>query len=187
MLLDDLKKFDWLNEPENVRFEETGMRVVAKCRTDFWNCVRYDFIKDDGHFFFCYAVDDFCCDLNWEFEKAELFDQCGIMLRIDENNWFKASVMYENEKVPMLATSMTTNGLSDLATVPLPVGIKRVWYRLKRYKGCYIASYSLDGENYVQMRKFYLLYDTDEVKVGAYICSPQHEDFEAVLRGVEMS
>ena len=69
MLLDDLKKFDWLNEPENVRFDETGMRVVAKCRTDFWNCVRYDFIKDDGHFFFCYAVDDFCCDLNWEFER----------------------------------------------------------------------------------------------------------------------
>lgn len=187
MLLDDLKKFDWLNEPENVRFDDTGMRVMARYRTDFWSCTRYNFQKDDGHFFFCYIHDDFCCDLNWEFDKAELFDQCGIMLRADEYNWFKASVMYENEQVPMLATSLTIKGLSDLATVPLPVGVTRVWYKLKKHKDCFIASYSLDGEDFVQMRKFYLQDEYEEVKVGAYICSPQHENFEAVLRAIEMS
>ena len=40
MLLDDLKKFDWINEPENVRFNDFGMLVRAKYRTDFWNCAR---------------------------------------------------------------------------------------------------------------------------------------------------
>ena len=74
-----------------------------------------------------------------------------------------------------------------MATLPLPRGTKRVWYRLKRRKGCYIVSYSLDGEEYMQLRKFYLIHDADDIKVGAYICSPQRDDFEAVLRGIDMS
>lgn len=134
MLLEKLKQFDWMNEPANVRFDEKGMNVQAKYRTDFWCCSRYNFRKDDGHFFFCYVLGDFCCDLNWEFQSAGLFDQCGIMLRTDVNNWFKCSIMYEKDDVPMLATSLTVDGYSDLATIPLPFGVKRVWYRLKNIK-----------------------------------------------------
>jgi len=187
MLLETLKEFDWLNEPQKVRFDEDGMHVTAKYRTDFWCCARYNFRKDDGHFFFSYVLGDFCCDLNWKFDKAGGFDQCGLMLRVDVNNWFKISIMYENENTPMLATSLTCSGFSDLATVSIPSGVKKVWYRLKKRKGCYIASYSLDGEEYVQLRKFYLVNDSDEVKVGAYICSPQQDEFEAVLQGLDMS
>ncbi len=186
MLLESLKQFDWMNEPANVRFDEKGMNVLAKYRTDFWCCARYNFRKDDGHFFFCYVLGDFCCDLNWEFTSAGLFDQCGIMLRTDVNNWFKCSIMYEQENAPMLATSLTIDGYSDLATIPLPTGVKRVWYRLKKHKGCYIASYSLDGQNYIQLRKFYLIHDVDDVKVGAYICSPQKEDFTAILHEIKL-
>lgn len=187
MLLETLKQFDWLNEPQRVRFDDDGMYVTAKYRTDFWSCSRYNFQKDDGHFFFCYVLGDFCCDLSWEFNAPKQFDQCGIMLRTDQYNWFKASIMYDDENSPMLATSLTNEGFSDLATLPLPRGTKRVWYRLKRRKGCYIVSYSFDGEEYMQLRKFYLIHDVDDVKVGAYICSPQRDDFEAVLRGIEMS
>lgn len=187
MLLEDLKKFDWINEPENVRFNDFGMVVKAKYRTDFWNCARYDFSKHDGHFFYCSAADDFCCDVNWEFEDAKQFDQCGIMIRSDENNWFKASIMYDNQSEPMLATSLTSEGFSDLATIELPQDTHRVWYRIRRRKDCYIASYSLDGENFSQLRKFYLLKEIENPEVGAYICSPQREDFEATLRGIMMS
>ena len=95
--------------------------------------------------------------------------------------------MYENDNAPMLATCLTNDGYSDLATIPLPQGTNHIWYRLKRRKGCYIASYSLDGEEYMQLRKFYLIHDADDVKIGAYICSPQREDFEAVLGGLQMS
>lgn len=187
MLLETLKEFDWMNEPQLVRFTEDSMYVTAKYRTDFWCCARHNFRKDDGHFFFGYVLGDFCCDLDWSFTSAEAFNQCGIMLRQDVNNWFKASVMYENDEQPMLATSLTVDGYSDLATVELPHEIKHVWYRLKKRKGCYIASYSVDGENYTQLRKFYLPHETDEVKVGAYICSPQQEDFTAELHGIKMS
>lgn len=186
MLLESLKQFDWMNEPVRVRFDDRGMHVTAKSKTDFWNCVRYNFIKDDGHFFFSYVSDDFCCELNWEFETSKLFDQSGIMLRIDENNWFKASIMYDNDLQPMMATSLTNMGFSDLATINLQKEVNRVWYRLKRYKGCYVVSYSVNGEEYIQLRKFYLIKDEKDVKVGAYICSPQQEDFEATLNDIKL-
>lgn len=187
MLLENLKEFDWLNEPYNVRFDERGMRVIAKYRTDFWCCARYDFRKDDGHFFFSYVLGDFCCEGCWEFTEAVNFDQCGLMVRADVNNWFKVSVMYENVEFPMMTSSLTADGFSDLATIPLQEKVKKVWYRIKRRKGSYVASYSLDGENYVQLRKFYLVHDLDDIKVGAYICSPQREDFEAVLRSISFT
>lgn len=187
MLLETLKEFDWYNEPQQVRFEDNGMRVMAKYRTDFWCCARYDFRKNDGHFFFKQVSGDFCCDLDWSFENPSNYDQSGIMVRKDCDNWFKASIMYENEKQPLLATSLTNSGFSDLATVPLPYNIRHVWYRVKRRKGCYIASYSFDGENYIQLRKFYLIHDEDAVDVGAYICSPQRDDFEAVLHSLNVS
>ena len=185
MLLETLKEFDWLNEPQRVRFDDDGMHVVAKYRTDFWCCSRYDFRKDDGHFFFSTISGDFCCDLDWLFEKLSSFDQCGIMARIDVNNWFKASVMYEKGSAPLLATSLTVDGYSDLATIALPENVNHVWYRLKRRKGCYVAAYSLDGEKYTELRKFYFVHDIDDVKVGAYICSPQSDEFEAILGGLQ--
>lgn len=186
MLLEKLKQFDWLNEPQRVRFEEDGMSVTAKYRTDFWCCQRFNFRKDDGHFFYCDTAGDFCCDLDWEFTTTGKFDQCGLMARIDENNWFKTSIMFENAEFPALSTSLTNDGYSDLATIALPRGTRHVWYRLKRKNGCYIAAYSLDGNEFVQLRKFYLIHDCDEIKVGAYICSPQRDDFEAILRGISV-
>lgn len=187
MLLETLKDFDWYNEPQKVRFDESGMHVAAKMRSDFWACARYDFCKDDGHFFFSYIKGDFICDLNWSCADADLFNQCGIMVRLDEKNWFKASVMYESNDSPMLATSLTCDGYSDLATLPLTAKTDRVWYRLQKRKGCYVAYYSLDGENFIQMRKFYLAREKEEVMAGAYICSPQSENFEALLHDLQIT
>lgn len=187
MLLETLKEFDWLNEPQTVRFDDEGMHVAAKYRTDFWCCNRHNFRKDDGHFFFSYVLGDFCCDLDWSFVSADNFSQCGAMLRIDVNNWFKVSVMYENETAPLLATSLTQQGYSDLATVPLPPATKHIWYRVKKRKGCYIVSYSVDGVHYTQLRKFYFIHDVDDLKVGAYICAPQQDNFDAVLHSITLS
>ena len=108
------------------------------------------------------------------------------MIRLDVNNWFKISMMSESNENPKIATSLTNDGYSDLASVNIPAGSNHIWYRLKKRKGCYIAYYSLDGQNYTELRKFYLIHDSDEMKIGAYICSPQSEDFTAVLHNLQM-
>ena len=52
MILENLKNFEWLNEPENVIFADKEMKIVAKKQTDFWQSKHHNFAKDDGHLFF---------------------------------------------------------------------------------------------------------------------------------------
>ena len=187
MLLTNLRDFEWYNEPEDVSFEERGMAVLTKNKTDFWQSKHHNFKKDDGHFFFTRRTGNFTLDVKWIFEPEGRFDQCGIMVRIDERNWFKASVMYDNPSRPMLGSCVTNNGYSDWAAQKIPEGVSEVWYRVKRNNGDYLIFYSLDGEQFEQIRLLHLINDTPEVKAGAYTCSPQRGGVEAVLTKLEFS
>lgn len=181
MLLDALKDFEWYNEPENVRFNDVGMVVNTKPKTDFWQSTHHNFHKDNGHFFFTRINHDFSLIVKWHFDKALAFDQCGIMLRVDERNWFKMSLMSERADQPKLGTSLTNFGYSDWAVVELTQPLNEIWYKLQCRGGDYIAYYSLDGLQYHQLRLFHLVNDSGEIKVGAYTASPQRSDFECIL------
>ncbi len=185
MFLEQLRDFEWYNEPADVSFEERGLRVLSRAGTDFWQSLHHKFSKDDGHFFFARKTGNFTCTVKWDFETNGNFDQCGIMLRIDERNWVKASVMFENFRTPLLGTCVTNAGFSDWASQEIPRGINQVWYRLKRINGDCLLHISLDGKVFKQVRMFHLLNDSPEVKIGAYICSPQRDNFEAVLSQID--
>ncbi len=187
MLLDALKDFEWQNEPENVRFNENGMVVLSRNKTDFWQSKGHHFQKDDGHFFFCESKGDFRLITKWKLnEPSDAFCQSGMMLRVDEKNWFKFSLMSENKEQSKLGSSLTVNGSSDWAVIDLPYPVTEIWYKLVRNQDDYIAYYSLDGVKYFQHRLFYLPSDQGRIKVGAYIASPQQSNFEACLEILDL-
>ena len=130
MHFEALEIFEWLNEPDNVRFEDGAMIIYAKPKTDFWQSIHHGFKKDDGHFFFCRQKDDFILTLKWHFESLQKFSQCGIMLRVDERNWLKASLMNETPETNTLATSLTINGHSDWSGFQINDSIHEIWFRL---------------------------------------------------------
>lgn len=182
MLLEALRNFEWYNEPSNVVFRDKSMHVLAENRTDFWQSRSRNIHRDNGHFFFTRRTGDFTFVVKWNYEDSRPFDQCGLMLRIDEKNWVKASVMYDNPAQPMLGSSLTQNGISDWAAQNISQINGNIWFKLKRRQEDYMIYYSLDGETYKQIRMFSLAQDFPEVKVGAYICSPNNSEFEAVLQ-----
>ena len=185
MLLDALQNFEWYNEPEDVAFRDKCLIVTAESHTDFWQSKHRHYGKDNGHFFLTRREGDFTLLVKWSFAKSNPYDQCGIMLRIDEYNWIKASIMYDNPQRPMLGSSVTQNGYSDWAAQDIPNGVSEIWFKLKRHEGDYSVYYALDGENYKQIRTTHLINDMPEIKVGAYICSPESESFEASLSQIE--
>ncbi|MDR1026419.1 MAG: DUF1349 domain-containing protein, partial [Lactobacillus sp.] len=63
--------------------------------------------------------------------------------------------------------------------------VNEIWYRIKKSNDDYIISYSLDGTNFLQIRLLHLIHDSPEVKVGAYICSPNLSGFEATLEQID--
>ena len=178
-----LENFEWMNEPENVRFEDNSMIVYAKSGTDFWQSVHRGFHKDDGHFFFSRQEGDFIITLKWSFEKLNKFSQCGLMLRVDERNWLKVSLMNESFETDTLVSAVTTNGHSDLVEFSLPHKVNDIWFRLQRTDDDYMLFYSLDGVAFKRLRIFYLQ-SYEEVKVGAYIANPGDKEFDAELSNI---
>ena len=187
MLLDALKDFEWLNEPEEVYFGENGMKVKAMPDTDFWVNARHKFSKDNGHFFFKRGSGDFTVTAKWRFYRPEAFEQCGLMVRIDKNNWLKLSLMLEKPGDNRLATICATGGCADWALHDFNMLQDEIWYKIRRCKGEYLLYCSDDGERFHLLRRCALFHDMDEVKIGAYICSPQRDDFEAVLENIEIT
>lgn len=179
-----LENFEWYNDPENVRFEDNSMVIYAKSGTEFWQSQQHNFKKDNGHFFYSRQNDDFILTLKWSFDAADKYSQCGIMVRIDERNWLKASMMNETKEDNILATSLTINGHSDWSGMSFDFPIREIWFRLQRTNDDYVLFYSLNGINFNRLKMFYLQ-SIEDIKVGAYIAAPNPEPFVAALSDIK--
>lgn len=186
MKLENLIDFEWLNEPDNVIFQDKEMKIVSVPQTDFWQSLHHKIKKDNAHFFHKTLSGNFTLIIKWRFENGGNFNQCGIMARIDERNWFKASVMAKSENTPEIGTCLTVSGYSDWAGATLEQMPHEIFYKLERRGDDFVCFYSLDGQKYIRLRQFYLRGIEPDIKVGAYIASPQSEPFEAVLDDIDL-
>ncbi len=187
MKLENLLDFEWYNEPANVIFATHEMKIVAKSGTDFWCAVHHKVKKDNAHFFYKKFEKDFKLTIKWRFEKAEKFNQCGLMVRIDERNWFKTALMSKDATSPEIGTCLTVEGHSDWAGTVISQMPTEIFYKIERRGDDFVASYSLDGHKFVRLRQFYLKGIEPQIKAGAYIAAPQNQTFEAILDEVTVS
>ncbi|AIE72963.1 hypothetical protein D082_04340 [Synechocystis sp. PCC 6714] len=79
----------WLNVPSN--WKQLGDRLIVKTapKKDFWCITHYGFIRDNGHFYFDTVSTDFVVEVKIRGSYQDLYDQAGIMLRVDEKHWIK--------------------------------------------------------------------------------------------------
>lgn len=118
------------------------------------------------------------------FLSKRRFDQCGILLYQDSDNWLKASVEYENERFARLGSVVTNRGYSDWATQDIPAQTQVMHYRLSRRQADFLVEYSQDGIHFHQMRIAHLFLGEGEVRFGLYAASPEDSSFEAVFEEV---
>ena len=109
------------------------------------------------------------------------FDQCGVVMYLDSENWLKASIEYENERFSHLGSVVTNNGYSDWAATEIDAGVKAMWYRLSRREDDYRIECSLDGVTFKQMRVCHLCRGAGRVRFGVYACSPEESSFKAIF------
>ena len=113
--------------------------------------------------------------------SQQRFDQCGIVLYLDSENWLKASVEYENAQFQHLGSVVTNHGYSDWATVEIATDIKSMWFRLSRRESDYCLECSYDGVHFQQMRICHLHKGNERIHFGVYACSPENSSFTAVF------
>lgn len=114
-----------------------------------------------------------------EFDSQNRFDQCGIVMYLNSENWLKASIEYENKEFQHLGSVVTSNGYSDWATTELSANIKEMWYRLSRRQDDFRIESSEDGIQFKQMRICHIHNIEDPISFGIYACSPEESSFTA--------
>lgn len=107
----------WLNEPASWHGEGASLMLVTDRTTDFWRETFYGFTRDSGHAFLEPVSGDFSAILTVSADYQALYDQAGIMLRVDETCWIKAGIEFTDGL--MHFSTVVTNGVSDWSVIPL--------------------------------------------------------------------
>ena len=185
----DINKFSWTREPQSFVIKGDTIEVVTKPKTDLWQRTYYHFQNDNAPVFQMETEEKyFSFIVKTDFTGSHhRFDQCGIALYLDSENWLKASVEYENEKFQHLGSVVTNNGYSDWATTAIDAKIKTMWYRLSRREDDYCIECSEDGEHFTQMRVCHLHQGGGKIRFGIYACSPEEYSFKAIFTDMKIT
>ena len=184
----DVSKLQWTREPENYRISPEKIEIITKPNTDLWQRTYYHFRNDNAPVLQMKTSDPFFSFVvKTEFASCHRFDQCGVVLYLDSENWIKGSIEYENDQFQHLGSVVTNHGYSDWATTEIDANIKSMWYRLSRREDDFRIECSEDGITYRQMRICHLLEDKDEISFGVYACSPEDSSFLATFTNMELT
>ena len=184
----DINKLKWTRKPADYSIFDDKIEITTNPHTDLWQRTYYHFRNDNAPVlqmetderFFSFTV-------KTEFESKHRFDQCGIVMYLDSENWLKGSIEYENERVQHLGSVVTNNGYSDWATTEINVSIKSMWYRFSRREDDYCIECSEDGVIFKQMRVCHMWNGNRTIAFGIYACSPEQSSFKAIFTNMEIT
>ncbi len=184
----DISQMQWTREPTQWSTEGDTLSVTTEPGTDLWQRTYYHFRNDNApalqlttdERYFSFVV-------RTDFSGAHhRFDQCGVAMYLDGDNWLKGSVEYEDGRIQHLGSVVTNHGWSDWATTEIPADVRQMWYRLSRREDDYRIDCSEDGERWRQMRVCHLHEGGGAVRVGVYACSPEDSSFTARFDHLEL-
>ena len=96
MSFEELK---WTREPADFSISPERIEIVTKPHTDLWQRTYYHFRNDNAPVLQMETEEKFFSFIvKTDFSGSHCrFDQCGIVMYLDSENWLKGSVEYENE------------------------------------------------------------------------------------------
>ena len=170
----------WFNEPQNWKQEDDKLTVFADAKTDFWRETHYGFVRDNGHFYYERISGDFEVETEFRGKYGTMYDQAGIMVRLDKTTWVKSGVEFVNGVHHVSA--VVTRDYSDWSVIPLHDFAGFLRLRLKREGGTVILEYGAEDDQWIMFRTAYLS-TSSELQVGRMVAAPEGEGFEATFTG----
>ncbi|MBQ2605533.1 MAG: DUF1349 domain-containing protein [Clostridiales bacterium] len=185
----DVNSLQWTRQPKVYSIQPGRIEITTEPGTDLWQRTYYHFRNDNAPVlqmeteekYFSFTVKTDYTD------SSHRFDQCGIVMYLDTDNWLKASVEFENEEFQHLGSVVTNHGYSDWATTAIPADVKTMWYRFSRREDDYCIECSADGVTFTQMRVCHMWEGAGKVRFGIYACSPEDSSFKAVFTDMALT
>jgi regulation of enolase protein 1 (concanavalin A-like superfamily) len=181
---DLISRMKWMNEPEWSRVSGGQITVRSKSKTDFWRKTFYGYVTDNGHFFHLPVNGDFTFEARIGGKYHDQYDQAGIMVRLDAENWMKCGT--ELVDGVRHASVVFTREFSDWSTMNDLSSDSPVWWRAVRKRDSLETLCSFDGQKYQSVRQGYVA-PGRPAEVGIMCASPEGKGFEATFENFRLS
>lgn len=174
----------WLNEPPQWSIVNNSLSIETGNKTDFWRTTFYEFVRDNGHFLHKSIKGDFTVQVTLVGDFKTLYDQAGLMLRVDEKNWVKAGIEFTDSEIHL--STVMTREYSDWSMLNLQNYKGQLTLRLTRHGHAIRIQYLDENSKWRLMRLGYLDMP-EECQVGVMCCSPEREGFEIQFKDYTVS
>ena len=178
----------WTRAPKQYTVTEERVEMTTEPHTDLWQRTYYHFRNDNAPVLQMKTDEEyFSFVFQTEFASKVRYDQSGVVVYLDSDNWLKASVEYENDQIQRLGAVVTNNGYTDWSSTDIDASIKSMWFRLSRRGQDFCVENSADGVTFKQMRICHMFNVEKTISFGIYACSPEASSFTASFTNLEMT
>ena len=169
-----LEKMNWFNEPSdwNIKNKELNMFVTPK--SDYWRISHYGFTVDDAPFYYAEYGGEFEAKVKIKGDYKVRFDQAGMMIRIDHENYIKTGIEFVDGKYNL--STVVTHKTSDWSVIALDKPVDYIWIKAVRRRDAIEIFYSFDDVNYYMMRNAWMEANRP-VKIGMFAACPDGDGF----------
>ncbi len=171
-----LEKMQWFNEPEQYEIKEGTLTMEVPAQCDYWRVAHYGFTVDDGPFLYGMYGGEFEAKVKVSGDYKVRFDQAGMMIRIDKDNYMKCGIEYVDGRFNI--STVVTHNTSDWSLIRLDKPVDYIWLKAVRRKDAIEVFYSFDDKEYTMMRTLWMQQNTP-VMVGLMAACPDGNGFRA--------
>jgi uncharacterized protein len=173
----------WMNEPASSKIAGEQIVVRSRAKTDFWQKTFDGYVADNGHFYHLSVPADFTFTACINGKYATQYDQAGLMVRLDAENWMRCGTEFIDGK--RFASVVFTRIYSDGSTMPDLSETEPIWWRAVRKKDSIETLCSLDGVKFTSVRMGYFP-PGRPVEVGIMCAAPSGPGFEATFKDLKL-
>lgn len=166
----DFRRGEWLNRPATSEVSEHSLTMTTEQKTDFWRETHYGFTRDTGHFLGITTADGFTATIRIQGEFRSLYDQAGLMVRIDEKRWVKTGVEFTDGQV--FLSTVVTDGKSDWSVSQPFKELEDFYIRVTLSNGAMRIQTSRDGHFWPLLR-LAPFPAASTYQVGPTACTPE--------------
>ncbi|MBE9585519.1 DUF1349 domain-containing protein [Mucilaginibacter sp. JRF] len=171
-----LEKMQWFNEPEKWEIKNNSLIMQVTPQSDYWRISHYGFTVDDAPYLYTTYGGEFEAKVKLVGAYKARFDQMGMMIRTDHENYIKTGVEFVDGKLNV--SSVVTHHTSDWSVTPLDKVPPFIWIKVVRRLDALEIFYSFDDKTYIMSRNAHLQ-DNHPVTIGLMAASPDGNGFEA--------
>ncbi|WP_017611894.1 DUF1349 domain-containing protein [Nocardiopsis salina] len=181
-----LSKWSWFNPPKLWEPEGDGLVVEAASDSDFWVTTYYGFVRDTGHALLRRVPADFSMSTTFRGDYREQYDQAGLLLRLDGQNWIKTGIEYVDGR--QYISAVVTRDVSDWSVVPLEKSraADEVSVKMRRAGDTVTISYGFgEDEPEMLLRLAYFPQGVD-ADAGIMCAAPQGKGFKTRFTSLKL-